>query len=47
MSFSFRFENALTRLSASSRVTFSLLGRSIVACFLKGFIGTSEPIMFE
>jgi hypothetical protein len=47
MSFSFRFENALTRFDDSSRVTLSLLGRSTFASFLKGFIGTSEPIMFE
>jgi hypothetical protein len=47
MSFSFRFANALPRLKASSRVTLSLLGRSIFTCFLKGFIGTSEGIMFE
>jgi hypothetical protein len=47
MSFSFRFANAFTRLKASSRVTLSLLGRSILTCFVKGFIGTSEAIMFE
>lgn len=46
MSFSFRFGNALTRFKVSSRVTFSLLGRSIFT-FRKGFIGISEPIMFE
>ena len=39
MSFSFRFENALTRFKASSRVTLSRLGRSIFTGFLKGFIG--------
>lgn len=47
MSFSFRFENDLTRFKASSRVTFSFLGRSIFTCLLKGFIGTCEPIMFK
>jgi len=39
ISFSFRFENALTRFKASSRVTFSLLGLSIFTRLLKGFIG--------
>ena len=47
MSLSFRFEKALTRFKASSRVTFSFLGRSIFTCLLKGFIATSEPIMCE
>jgi len=47
MSFSFRFENALTRFKASSRVTFSLLGLSIFTPFPKGFIGTSETIMLK
>jgi len=47
MSFSFRFENALTRFKTSSRETLSLLGRSIFTSFLKGFIGTSEAIVLE
>jgi hypothetical protein len=51
MSFSLRLENALTRFKASSRLTCSRLGRSILTFSFKAFIAfvikTSTRIVQE